>query len=358
MDIQKINMDKRWVKFLLHFSSWAGIFSFVIFAAPLDVFAAPLSIHIKLGSHFLLVLGFYYLNTMVFIPKLLFNHRVFWYVLILLASLAFIYFINIKLTDALDLKNQLSSIIDEGIDLNAKGRGRWIVKEKAVVVTPAIAFLYGVILSSVGRALRHDKDKEEIVKEKLIAELAFLKNQINPHFFFNTLNNIYSFVGSNPEKARNTIHQLSKLMRYMLYETDKDRIAIAKEVEFLEEYIKLMQLRVSSDVKVEFEKNNLSNYLEVPPLVFIPFIENAFKHGVSYELESKIKIKLSTSSESISFEVENPIHKKQETGEPGGIGLTNIQKRLALLYPKQNYSLEIKEEEAIYYVKLRLPVDA
>lgn len=354
----KLNIDNNVLKILLHVFSWAGIVSLALSTAPFDIWVLPIELHIKIFGHFLFIISFYYINTLVYIPKLLFRKKVLLYIVTVLVSLFVVYAINVWLSSYLELEGKLLPYLKEGSHFREfSGERRHVLGEKATFITSLMTFVYGVIISAVGRAIRQDKDKEEVEKEKLIAELAFLKNQINPHFFFNTLNNIYSFVGSNPDKARKTIHQLSKMMRYMLYETDKQTISISQEIEFLQDYIKLMRLRLPEEVKVEFEQDKLDASIEVPPLVFIPFIENAFKHGISYEQDSTIQISITSSNLGIHLKVLNKVHKKPETGEVGGIGLVNIRKRLELLYPQKDYKLDIKQTPSLFSVNLILPLD-
>ena len=146
-----------------------------------------------------------------------------------------------------------------------------------------------------------EKRQKELEKEKLNSELAFLKNQISPHFFFNTLNNIYSLIGINGPTAQESVLKLSKLMRYLLYESEHGETMISHEIDFMNNYIDLMKLRLSSrvELKVDFPKE-FSDF-PIPPLLFVPFIENAFKHGISARDRSFIHITLKINNNQISF---------------------------------------------------------
>ncbi len=345
-------------KVLLHLIVWSGLFSLLLFAGPVNLSVLPNDIYYRIAGHLTLIVIFYYINTLLLIPQLLFRKKVWWYLLAVLTCFVLIYLINISFDEYFHIEKwKRPQPLAELDNRFLKEGQRPDPQHLFVVMSTILTFAFGLIFTAVSRALKQDKDKEEMEKEKLTAELAFLKNQINPHFFFNTLNNIYSFVGSNPDKARQTIHQLSKLMRYMLYETDKQTIPIGKEVAFLEDYIKLMKLRLAEDVAVDLKVDQLEDHLEVPPLIFIPFIENAFKHGVSYEQPSSLSISLTSDQSGIYFDISNSIHKKSNTGETGGIGLTNIRKRLELLYPKQNYRLDIQQKDSKFTVNLILPRD-
>jgi hypothetical protein len=197
-----------------------------------------------------------------------------------------------------------------------------------------------------------EKVQKEMEKEKLNSELAFLKNQISPHFFFNTLNNIYSLAGINPADSQNAILKLSKLMRYLLYESDKGTATLADEIDFMNNYIDLMKLRMTDKVMLEISFPEKNTNISIPPLLFIPFIENAFKHGISYREKSFIKINMSVADKEITFSCNNSISNgKEETGNHSGIGLENVSKRLNLLFPGR-HDLKIRRSEKTYEVFL------
>lgn len=202
------------------------------------------------------------------------------------------------------------------------------------------------------------KQDEEVLKElerhNLQQELEYLKYQINPHFFMNTLNNIHALVDIDAEKAKSTIVELSKMMRYVLYEGSNRSILLSKEVEFLNNYIELMRLRYTDKVKIEVSIPENIPEIRIPPLLFISFIENAFKHGVSYQTDSFIKIAVEPENGNIMFRCSNSNfgrHDKQHSG----IGLENIRKRLKLLY-NNDYTLSIKEQSDTFNVLLIIPI--
>ena len=204
------------------------------------------------------------------------------------------------------------------------------------------------------KLILNEKEKRETEEEKLKTELAFLKNQINPHFFLNTLNNIYSLVESNPQEGQKAILQLSKLMRYLLYDTEQNYTKLSQEIEFLKNYLELMKLRLSNKVKlaVTFPDNCFD--LSIPPLIFLPFIENAFKHGISYRRPSYIDILISVHPESLYFACRNSRGGNGDTANSGsGIGLENVKKRLALLF-HDHHQLTINETETDFEVILNI----
>lgn len=202
------------------------------------------------------------------------------------------------------------------------------------------------------------KGMKELEKRSLEQQLAYLKYQINPHFFMNTLNNIHALVDINPEKAKETILILSKIMRHVLYEGDKSQIPIQREIDFLNNYIDLMKIRYTDKVSITLEQPDRMPDAGIPPLLLITFVENAFKHGVSYQNESFIFIKISVDDNRLKFFCRNSRQPKKENAlgkTEGGVGLANIKQRLNLLYG-ENYTLDFEEGDDTYEVLLLLPL--
>ena len=179
--------------------------------------------------------------------------------------------------------------------------------------------------------------KIEADNMKLQSELQHLKYQLQPHFFFNALNNIYSLIDFDSEKAKQSVHSLSKLMRHLLYKTDVDKISLSEEIDFLNKYIDLMSLRLNDKTKVYTNFPTKIPSLEVAPLLFISIVENAFKHGVSATQHSDISFKMEVIEDEIQFTASNSNFPKTDTDKSGsGIGVENLKKRLNLLYPKKH----------------------
>lgn len=225
------------------------------------------------------------------------------------------------------------------------------------IITTLFLSGFGLGLSFTDKFTKQEKIRKEAEKEKLNTELAFLKNQINPHFLFNTLNNIYSLVQTDVADGQKAILQLSKLMRYILYETEKGDLLLSQEIEFMQTYIELMKLRISD--KVTFTVSFPENYIDaaIPPLLFLPFVENAFKHGISYRQPSFVNIQLKTEPGKIIFECSNSIANKGDVllNADSGIGLENVKKRLSLLFPG-NHKLKIFETDSIFHVILTIDI--
>ena len=202
---------------------------------------------------------------------------------------------------------------------------------------------------------RNDQKKlANLQKKNLEQQLEYLKYQINPHFFMNTLNNIHALVDIDPEKAKDTILELSKMMRFILYEGDKSGVPLTREFDFIRHYIALMQLRYTDKVDIRVDLPNEAPDKTVPPLMLISFIENAFKHGISYQHPSFVHIKIAISDEHLSFTCRNSKAEKSNQ-EKGGVGLTNVKQRLRLLYDN-NYTLKIQNQPESYNVELTIPL--
>jgi LytS/YehU family sensor histidine kinase len=212
-------------------------------------------------------------------------------------------------------------------------------------------------LRMANKLMQNEKERKELEKERLNSELAFLKNQISPHFFFNTLNNIYSLIQINTEDAQKAVSRLSKLMRYLLYESENGNTILSREIEFMRNYIDLMKLRLNNKVKFSatFPKN--FNDVEIPPLLFISFIENAFKHGVSYRESSFITISIKIEEMQLIFECKNSLFPAaQDEKNAAGIGLENVRKRLSLLFPER-HKLSIIQTENTFDVFLSIQLN-
>jgi LytS/YehU family sensor histidine kinase len=200
-----------------------------------------------------------------------------------------------------------------------------------------------------------ENKKKQLENEKLVAELNYLKAQINPHFLFNTLHNLNYLVYSGSKNATEVIIKLSNIMRYMIYDANKEKVALKKEIAYMNDYIHLESIRLNQKFHLDFMVNGAVDQIEIAPLVMLTFLENAFKHGVSDQEENCwIKVDLRTSEKTIEYEVSNkklkipPIRNLKS-----GFGLENVKKRLELSYPGK-YVLNIQGDDSVYKVHLTL----
>jgi LytS/YehU family sensor histidine kinase len=197
-------------------------------------------------------------------------------------------------------------------------------------------------------------DNLHLKKELLQSELTILKSKLNPHFLFNTLNNIDTLVQSAPEKASEAITQLSDLLRYVVYETANEKTTIQEEIRIVQKYMDLERLRISNPDLVSFE-NSITNDYPVPPMLFIPFIENAFKHSNLNHPNQRITVSFSDNNNEIVFHCQNTIGAQKSKAKEQGIGLDLVRKRLTLTYPGK-HSLHIKQHNDEYIVLLKISI--
>ena len=206
------------------------------------------------------------------------------------------------------------------------------------------------------RSQEATKALAQIEKHALERQLQYLKYQVNPHFFMNTLNNIHALVDIDPERAKASIVELSKLMRYVLYEGNNRLTPLSREVQFLRNYVQLMSMRYTGNVSISLDVPDVLPDSMLPPLLLVIFVENAFKHGISYRTKSFVEISLQPHGNRLLFSCRNSRPEiKHDENMKGGVGLSNVRRRLDLLFPG-NYTLDIKEQEDTYTVCLDIPL--
>lgn len=201
------------------------------------------------------------------------------------------------------------------------------------------------------------QEKQELETQTMQSELRFLKSQINPHFLFNTLNNLYALTLKKSEQAPEIVLKLSEMMRYMLYECNEKRVPLSKEVNYIQNYLDLERLRHGKKVDIRFEVEGRIDDQKIAPLMFIPFLENSFKHGLNNHItQGFVLIRMEVESDAVYFFIENSkpdVLPPQDLRRSGGIGLVNVHRRLNLLYP-ENYALDIDDNPNTYVVNLKI----
>ena len=226
-----------------------------------------------------------------------------------------------------------------------------------------VAFFGGLLLMGMNlgvklyfRSQEATKAITQIEKHALERQLQYLKYQVNPHFFMNTLNNIHALVDIDPERAKTSIVELSKLMRYVLYEGNNKLTSLSREVQFLRNYVQLMSMRYTGNVSISLDVPEVLPDSMLPPLLLVIFVENAFKHGISYRTKSFVEINLQPHGDRLLFSCRNSRPEiKHDENMKGGVGLSNVRRRLDLLFPG-NYTLDIKEQKDTYTVHLDIPL--
>jgi len=219
-------------------------------------------------------------------------------------------------------------------------------------------FLIGSLFAQGYDWYRKIAKQKELEKQNVQSELSLLKNQINPHFLFNTLNNIDSLIKSNPPKASKTLVQLSDMMRYMIYDTNTDTIPLKQELNYIENYLKLQNLQYPNDKLVDYTVTGDIDNIRIAPMLFIPFIENAFKHCTDKEKENAIRLSFEIINRTIIFTSVNISDKEQviSKDKSSGVGLEIVKRRLELRYP-QMHTLVIKEENNLFCISLKIKAD-
>lgn len=311
----------------------------------------PWQFYVRFFFTNLVSIALYYFNSEWLVPKTIFKNKQRLFVLGSFLSLVVIAVIGIIIDNTIEFTGFVEN--DTPFSDAPPARFRIVF----------LSLFFGSLVIAVGtsnklieRWKNEQQLKQEKQKEQLKTQLELLKNQINPHFFFNTLNNIYSLIDLNPAKAQESIRHLSKLMRYHLYKTNSEKVDLKKEILFLKDYIELMKIRINENVKLNVEFNVTDESVEIPPLLFEPLIENAFKHGVSYTNDSFVSVLLSQNEKELVLVVKNSDHSNSLDQEKGGVGLSNIEQRLNLIYGVGNYAFNYGSNESSFTSELKIPL--
>ncbi len=294
------------------------------------------------------------------VPRFFLQDKIFTYVILLIGIIIATYFVTNFIEESFlfdpikeaKFQEAMRNMAGENENFRPPRKAFGLIKH---VLTCVLVSGFAMGLGVMEKLKQNEKKQKELEKEKLNSELAFLKNQVSPHFFFNTLNNIYSLIGIDGSTAQDSILKLSKLMRYMLYESENGKTLMSNEIDFMNNYIDLMKLRLSPRVELHIDFPKEFPDFSIPPLLFVPFIENAFKYGVSYRDHSFINIRMKIDDQKIIFISENSIGKNNQSEDlqHSGIGLGNVQKRLNLLFAGK-HELKIEQNEDVFHVELRL----
>lgn len=236
-------------------------------------------------------------------------------------------------------------------------KGRYVEVAKHFVFTIFISGFFVVASSLIRFAsdwFGNESAQRNLIREKKEMELQFLKSQLNPHFLFNSLNNIYSLAYQKSDKTADAILKLSEIMRYMIYESNDSWVSLSKEIEYVQSFIELQRLRFKDGAAVEFTQNGEIDDQQIVPLILISFVENAFKHGVANDPKNPIRINIIANQKILHFSVSNKKNSFNKD-QMGGVGLNNVERRLQLLYPER-YKLNIVNSETHYTSELMLDI--
>jgi LytS/YehU family sensor histidine kinase len=221
-----------------------------------------------------------------------------------------------------------------------------------------IPVIFSLAVRATESLIKTEAERSETEKRNLESELQHLRYQLQPHFFFNSLNNIYSLVDTSPTKAQEAIHNLSKLMRYLLYDTGREKVELSQEISFMTKYIQMMELRHTDKTKTTYYFPDIADkHYDIAPLLFIPLIENAYKHCVSATQPSTIYFEITVEGNILVFLSENTNFPKDNSDKSGsGIGLENLIKRLDLLYPHK-YEFKYGVKDNYFRVRLKIEIE-
>jgi two-component system, LytTR family, sensor kinase len=299
----------------------------------------------------------FYVNYLILVPLLFFKSKRMSYVIAVLVMVVGFYFISYLPNAYIVKRSESAQNFEPPRDKPGDSRiGFRMMHGYTYTLASLVIVFLSLGLGSLNRQTQVERKQEQLEKEKLNSELAFLKNQISPHFFFNTLNNIYSLIEINKEDAKESILKLSKLMRYLLYESEQGETQLDREIDFMNHYIDLMKLRLTNKVNLNVNFPPADEKFHIPPLLFIPFIENAFKHGISNREKSMIDISMVVYQNVLTFQCKNTmaIVKNGSIDLSGsGIGLENAIKRLNLLFP-ETHTLKISQLDDVFHVFLEI----
>lgn len=344
--------SRKYLIVLLHIAAWT-----LVYFLPELIFEAPSGeiFFFKRNLHFILAVMFFYLNYFVFVPKLLLCKKQWIYAFVVVASLFFTYFVNDitmhYVRQELSITHNNNSL-EQTPKLKKRIARHHQAENTGTVVVVLIVFFLSTIMRETSELYKQERKRKDMEKEKLVSELSFLKSQVNPHFLFNSLNGIYALAMKKSDITPTAVLQLSDLMRHMLYESEKESIDLEKEIKYLENYIDLQRLRLPKDANIEFNVNGKIKGKQIEPMLFIPFIENAFKHGVvSHGVDIRINIDIKDNV--LNMEVTNKISTAKSKDSVSGVGLTNVKKRLDLLY-ENNYKLDFDKANGVFVVNLKL----
>ena len=358
--MKALSLNSRKIEILFYVLIWA-----LVFAVP--YFSERGSGHPNwntMAGHWVNLSGFliiFLANVYILVPRLLLKKRYLHYFF----SISVLIIIGIAIN--LIARSAFFSFADPGIttspeglrppDLNSpNSKPPFMVFADNLIICILLVGT-GTTIKLMAKWLSEEKLRKDAEKEQLKTNLALLRHQVSPHFFMNTLNNIHSLIEIDSEKAQDAVVRLSTLMRYLLYDSAQSTIELKKEIEFINSFISLMQLRHSDEVEVTVVIPEQVPDTKIPPMLFISLLENAFKHGVSYPQKSYIYFELRFSSTFLTCIIKNSKHKVAANyeGEYSGIGLENIKDSLKLLY-EDNFQLNIKDKESEFEVDLKIPL--
>ena len=353
-----IPSSKRLVIFL-HLFGWALFFVFPLLMNSIDTHYPQTH---KVGVHAISPFILFYLNYFIFVPKLLFKKKHLLFFLLVITGILLTYLINeavfkIWEPEFQHFREELDRLVPkfpENIMREPQG-----INFRLLFSTISM----GLIVTGISTSLRfyeklkkNEKKQSDITNQQLNTELAFLKNQINPHFLFNSLNSIYALAYRKSDNTTEAIIKLSHILRYAIYDSKDDLVPLPKDIEHIQSYIELQKLRISETTTINLLINGILEGHKIEPMLLISFIENAFKYGVDNVSQTSIDIEIKVENDRMYFKTTNAIFENHSTSfnqKEKGLGIQNTIRRLELLYPNQ-HKLKISNQNKIFIVELEL----
>ncbi len=331
---------------LYHVFFWIVFFFFLVIMDQREDRSLPIQMTQKL-IRIIFYIAIVYLNLNYLFPKYLKREKLVLYLVLLVLTAALAAPVEVAIDYLIIRSENLSFPTIFTLENNAK----------YFLGTFFIA-CSSTIYKIINDWMDQQRERMDLQRQNLRSELKYLKTQINPHFFFNTLNSLYALTLKKSDKAPEIVLKLSDMMRYMLYESNEKTIELVQEINYMKNYLELEKVRHGDNFRIDFEESGDPVGHEIAPLLFIPFLENSFKHGLDHELkEGFVRISLDINSRGLKFSVENSKPEKMITvrGERkvGGIGLSNVRRRLNILYPGK-YKLLIEDKGKTFFVELHL----
>lgn len=350
---RKIFQDKySRLELAIYIVSWAFLFSIPLVTQIYDVLAGKIeSFHwgpiLKSLELTLPIFIMFVINNRVLLPLLFFGRKnKIWYIAALIGLFVILWCIQ-------------TPPPHPNADELARHKPRFDMFHIVLLIIELCVIFANFAIKVYVKSMRRDMAMLKIQTENIQTELESLKYQISPHFLMNTLNNIQSLIEIDPQRACHTIQELSKMMRYLLYDNDSAKVPLMKEIDFMRHFIALMKIRYPDNVRIDADFPDNDSGVMLPPLLFISFIENAFKYGVSYSGDSFIEISLALTEDWLNFRCSNSINRKNSATSDHrrkGIGIENVRRRLDLIYASR-YDLKITDDDNVYTIDMRLPIN-
>ncbi|WP_259014683.1 sensor histidine kinase [Emticicia fluvialis] len=333
---------------IVHLAFWCAYFSFFFYQISFqdDEQGSYLRLLADAIAHVSVIAAASYMNYFYFLPRFL-KHKNFWrYIIEFIIPFIFLHIFLIY------IKREIYADSGDIRRIEVVNSSKFFVKS---FISAIFIVIFVGMLKFLEDWFKLEGQKKEVENEKLVTELRFLKAQINPHFLFNTLNNLYSLAFSNSPNTTEVIAKLSKMMRYMLYDSNHAQVPLTKEIEYIENYISLEKLRLNQQIPIDFIVEGNTSQVMIVPLVLITFLENAFKHGVNgNDPSSWVKVLLQIEGNTCIYTVENSrLHSINTIKESSGIGLQNLRRRLELSYPGK-HKLSVENKNKMHSIQLKI----